>query len=148
MTRHYPARPIVGVLGVVRRDGRVLLVERARPPHVGKWGFPGGVQELGETIFAAVVRELREETGLAVEPVAALTTLDVIERDGDERVRTHYALIAVLAEWRGGEVVLDDEATDFGWFTVAEVAARGLPTLPSATGIMAMVLTEASSSKA
>src|SRR5207302_2234357 len=83
MTRHYPDRPIVGVLGVVRRDGRVLLVQRARAPSVGKWGFPGGVQELGETIFEAVIRELREETSLIVEPVETLTTLDVVERDGE-----------------------------------------------------------------
>ena len=141
MTRHYPERPIVGGLGVVRRDGRVLLVQRARAPNVGKWGFPGGVQELGETIFAAVGRELREETGLVVEPIETLTTLDVIERDQVGHVRTHYALIAVLAEWRSGEVKIDDEADDFGWFTVAEVEARQLPTLPSATRIMGMALT-------
>ncbi len=141
MTRHYPTRPIIGVLGVVRRAGRVLLVQRARAPSVGKWGFPGGVQELGETIFAAVARELREETRLEVEPVAVLTTLDVIDRDEDGRVRTHYALIAVLAEWRSGEVKIDDEAHDFDWFTVAEVEARQLPTLPSATRIMKMALT-------
>src|SRR5471032_298852 len=103
MTRHYPDRPIVGVLGVVRRDGRVLLVQRARAPSVGKWGFPGGVQELGETVFAAVARELREETQLEIEPIEMLTILDVIERDGEERVRTHYTLIAVLADWRSGE---------------------------------------------
>jgi len=139
-TRHYPDRPIVGVLGVVRRDGRVLLVQRARAPSVGKWGFPGGVQELGETIFAAVIRELREETGLVVEPLETLTTLDVLERDGEGRVRTHYALIAVLAGWRSGEVIIDDEAHDFGWFTVAEVEARALPTLPSATRIIGMAL--------
>jgi 8-oxo-dGTP diphosphatase len=141
MTRHYPERPIVGVLGVVRRDGRVLLVQRARAPNVGKWGFPGGVQELGETIFAAVGRELREETGLVVEPIETLTTLDVIDRDQVGHVRTHYALIAVLAEWRSGEVKIDDEAHDFGWFTVAEVEARQLPTLPLATRIMEMALT-------
>jgi len=140
VTRHYPDRPIVGVLGVVRRAGRVLLVERARPPSVGKWGFPGGVQQLGETIFEAVARELREETSLLVEPIETLTTLDVIERDGEGRVRSHYALIAVLADWRSGEVIIDDEAHDFGWFTVAAVEARALPTLPSATRIMAMAL--------
>jgi 8-oxo-dGTP diphosphatase len=140
VTRRYPDRPIVGVLGVVRRDGRVLLVQRSRAPSVGKWGFPGGVQELGETIFEAAARELMEETSLAVEPIETLTALDVIEHDDDGRVRTHYALISVLAEWRNGEVTIDDEALDFGWFTVAEVEARGLPTLPSVTRIMAMAL--------
>jgi len=140
LTRSYPDRPVVGVLGIVRRDGRVLLVQRARAPSVGKWGFPGGVQELGETIFEAVVRELSEETSLVVEPVQTLTTLDVVDRDEEGRVRTHYALIAVLAEWRSGEVSIDHEAHDFGWFTVAEVEARQLPTLPSATRIMGMAL--------
>src|SRR3954469_22120523 len=96
VSRHYPDRPIVGVLGVVRRGGRVLLVQRARAPSVGKWGFPGGVQELGETISAAGARALGEETSLVVEPIATLTSLDVIDRDGEGRVRTHYALIAVL----------------------------------------------------
>jgi 8-oxo-dGTP diphosphatase len=142
MTRHYPDRPIVGVLGVVRRDGRVLLVQRARPPNAGKWGFPGGVQELGETIFEAVARELMEETGLVTEPVEVLTTLDVIERDGEGRVRSHYALIAVLAEWRSGEVRIDDEALDFNWLTVDEVEARNLAMLPSATRIMAIALSK------
>jgi len=116
-------------------------VQRARAPNVGRWGFPGGVQELGETIFAAVGRELREETGLVVEPIETLTTLDVIDRDQGGHLRTHYALIAVLAEWRSGEVKIDDEAHDFDWFTVAEVEARQLPTLPSATRIMKMALT-------
>jgi 8-oxo-dGTP diphosphatase len=139
-SRHYPDRPIVGVLGAVRRDGRVLLVQRARPPSVGKWGFPGGVQELGETIFQAVVRELMEETGLVVEPLETLTALDVVDRDGEGLVRTHYALIAVLAEWRSGEVNIDHEAIDFGWFTADEVEARGIVTLPSATRIMEMAL--------
>jgi ADP-ribose pyrophosphatase YjhB (NUDIX family) len=118
----------------------VLLVQRAHPPNVGKWGFPGGVQELGETIFEAVVRELTEETGLVAEPIETLTTLDVIDRDDQGRVRTHYALIAVLAEWRSGEVKIDDEATDFGWFTPQEAEARELATLPSALRIMAMAL--------
>jgi len=139
-TRLYPAQPIVGVLGVVRRDGRVLLVQRARAPSVGKWGFPGGVQELGETVFAAIVRELREETQLEIEPIEMLTILDVIDRDGEDRVRTHYTLVAVLADWRSGEVSIDHEALDFAWLTPEEVEARKLPTLPSATRIMAIAL--------
>src|SRR5260370_40157214 len=140
MTRHYPDQPTVGVLGVVRRDGCVLLVQLARPPNVGKWGFPGGVQERGERIFEAVVRELKEETSLVVEPIETLTALDVVEHDGEGRVHTHYALIAVLADWRSGEVNIDDEAHDFGWFTVAEVEARSLPILPSATRIIGLAL--------
>src|SRR5258708_32050487 len=138
MTRHYPDRPFVGVLGIVRRVGRVLLVQRARPPRNGKWGFPGGVQELGETVFEAVLRELAEETRMVVEPIATLTALDVIDRDPDGPVRTHYALIAVLAEWRQGEGTIDEDALDFGWFTLAGVGGRNLPSVPAVGRIIAM----------
>jgi 8-oxo-dGTP diphosphatase len=79
---------------------------------------------------------------MVAEPVEVLTTLDVIERDGEGRVRTHYALIAVLAEWRSGEVRIDDEALDFNWLTVDEVEARNLAMLPSATRIMAIALSK------
>jgi 8-oxo-dGTP diphosphatase len=140
MSRAYPTRPVVGVLGVVRRSGRILLVQRAREPSLGKWGFPGGIQELGETVFAAVARELAEETGLTVAPAAFLTALDVLDRDEADRIRAHYTLVAVLAEWRSGEVKLDDEATNYGWFTPWELAARDLPLLPDAARIMTLAL--------
>lgn len=58
--------PVVAVGGVALRDGALLLVERASDPHAGMWSIPGGHVEPGETLAAAVERELREETGLAV----------------------------------------------------------------------------------
>jgi 8-oxo-dGTP diphosphatase len=140
LSRQYPDRPLVGVLGIVRRAGRILLVQRAKPPFTGKWGFPGGGQELGETLFAAVARELREETRLVVEPIATLTALDTIVHDDDGRIRTHWALIAILAEWRAGEIALDDEALDCGWFTLSEIAAAALPTMRSVETIVAQAL--------
>lgn len=140
MSRQYPDRPLVGVLGIVRRAGRILLVQRAKPPFTGKWGFPGGALELGETLFAAVARELLEETRLVVEPVDTLTALDTIVQDDDGRIRTHWALIAILAEWRAGDIVLDDEALDYGWFTVPEIEAAGLPTMRSVEAIVEQAL--------
>jgi hypothetical protein len=61
--RSYPERPIVGVLAAVMRGDRVLVVRRANPPMLGRWGFPGGVLELGETVAQGAMRELAEETG-------------------------------------------------------------------------------------
>src|ERR1700751_5717952 len=66
--RRYPERPIVGVLVVVLRpmgqETQALIVQRKQQPNAGRWGFPGGVLELGETVFQGAMRELLEETGI------------------------------------------------------------------------------------
>src|SRR5205814_1188733 len=117
---------------VVRRAGRVLLVQRAKPPFPGRWGFCGGVQELGETVGEGAARELLEETGAMAEAVETLTVLDTILRDDDGRLRTHFTLIAVLLEWRSGEPTPDADALALGWFTPEEVEAQGMAMFPSA----------------
>lgn len=121
--RDYPAAPRVGVLAVARRGDRLLLVRRRNPPDAGKWGFPGGAQELGETVAEAAVRELREETGVAAAPVGVLDVVDFIDRDGEGRVRFHYTLVAVLAEWRHGEGVAADDVDEVRWIAFGELEA-------------------------
>ena len=138
--RLYPARPFLGALAVVRRDARILLVQRALPPSPGLWGFPGGVQELGETCHACAVRELEEETGIIADPLATLTVLDMIRHDEAGRLRAHFALVCVLAEWRFGDGETGEDALDLGWFTPEEVVARALETFPSAVDVMRMAL--------
>ena len=138
--RLYPERPILGCLAVVRRDGRVLLAQRSVPPGVGRWGFPGGMQELGETVHAGAERELREETGIAAVPVRTLGVLDTIRRDGDGRVKVHFALVAVLLDWRQGEGEPLEDATRLGWFTADEIRARGLDLFPRVEELMALAL--------
>src|SRR5438093_10649874 len=71
--RRYPERPIVGVLAIVMRGDRVLVVRRANPPLLGRWGFPGGVLELGETVAQGSMRELEEETGVKAESAGPQT---------------------------------------------------------------------------
>ena len=66
---------------VLRSDGAVLLIRRAQPPAKGSWTLPGGKVEPGETPERAVVREIAEETGLRVAPIAVVETLE-LEREG------------------------------------------------------------------
>ncbi len=109
-------QPVVGVLAVVWKDGRVLLVRRANPPQAGEWGFPGGRLHLGETASAAALRELREETGVDAQALETFTAVDLIDRDATGQVRYHYVLLAVLAIWRAGVPRAQDDVTEAGWF--------------------------------
>ena len=138
--RHYPDRPIVGVLAVVLRDGRALVVQRANPPNAGKWGFPGGVLELGETVAEGAMRELLEETGIVAEAAGTLTVLDAIDRDDERRIRFHYTLVAVRGLWRSGEGVAGDDAGAVAWLSRDEIVARDLPRLPGLVPLIDLAL--------
>src|SRR5436190_12687542 len=79
--RRYPDRPIVAVLAVVLRGEQALIVQRAQQPNAGRWGFPGGVLELGETVAEGAMRELAEETGIVAKPAGILDLHYAIMRD-------------------------------------------------------------------
>jgi 8-oxo-dGTP diphosphatase len=119
----YPDVPRVGVGAVVVKDGRVLLVKRGKPPSLGMWAIPGGRVELGETLQQAVERELLEETGITVRAGSPILTFDVIIRDDDSRVRFHYVIVDMLAEYIDGEARAGDDAHDAGWKTAQEIDA-------------------------
>ena len=114
-SRRYPERPIVGVGVIVWRGEDVLLIRRGQPPRVGEWSLPGGVQQLGETVYEAAVREVAEETGLTVDAVGIVDVVDSITRDDAERIEDHYTLVDILAEWRAGEAEARDDAADVAW---------------------------------
>ncbi len=122
MSREYPAQPVVGVGAVVWRDGKVLLVRRGKPPRAGHWSLPGGRLELGETVSEAARREVFEETGLTVDVLGLVTTVDLIERDDDGRVRFHYVLVDVSAAWLAGDAVAGDDAAETAWVTLEDLA--------------------------
>ncbi len=138
--RRYPERPIVGVLAVVLRGDRALVVRRANPPMAGRWGFPGGVLELGETVAQGAMRELAEETGVVADPIGPLTVIDTIDRDEEGRVRFHYTLVAVARPMAVGRGHRGDDADEVAWLSRAEIVAGGLPTAPALLPLIDLAL--------
>ena len=110
-------------MGAVILDGaRVLLVRRGQPPLQGQWSLPGGVVELGETLEAAVAREVHEETGLAVDVGPVIEVLDRIQQADDGRVQYHYVIVDYICRVRGGNVACGSDADEATWVDVAELA--------------------------
>ena len=133
--RKYPQRPYLAVSAAIVRDGKVLLVRRARHPAFGIYTLPGGGVETGETLMQAVTREVREETSLIVEPVALAGHREVIVRDAQDRIERHFVIMCYAARWRSGEVVLNDELDDARWLVPAEI--NGLRTTEGLAEIVA-----------
>jgi 8-oxo-dGTP diphosphatase len=121
------ASPVPAVIAVVIHDGQALLVRRANPPDAGLWGFPGGKIEFGETVKAAAMRELLEETGIHGEAGEILTTLDILVRNSSGEVQQHYILIAVQCRWISGLPLAGDDALEARWFSVADLNPDKLP---------------------
>jgi 8-oxo-dGTP diphosphatase len=137
LSREYPECPFIGVGAIIVEDDRVVLVKRGHPPLAGDWSIPGGVLEIGEMLREAAVREVREETGLLVEPGEVLGIYDRVIREG-HRVRYHYVLIDFACRRISGELQAGSDAEQARWFTrdeirqlsltadTAEVIAKGL----------------------
>ena len=124
--RLYPRRPIIGVGVVVWRGDRVLLIQRGKHPRKGDWSIPGGAQEIGETVAEAGRREVLEETGVDVEVTGLVAIVDSIRPDEEGRIRSHYTLVDLVGEWRGGELRPGDDADDCRWVALDELDAYRL----------------------
>jgi 8-oxo-dGTP diphosphatase len=124
--RKYPERPIVAVGAVILDGARVLLVKRANEPLQGQWSLPGGAVEIGETLDAALAREVREETGLEVDVGSVVEVLDRVRHDADGRVEYHYVIIDYVCRMRGGEAERGSDADDVAWVDVADLERYGV----------------------
>jgi len=121
--RTYPASPILAVSAAIFRDGKVLIVRRARPPARGIYTLPGGGVEVGETLLEAVVREVREETELVIEPVALAGYREAITRDRNGRIERHFVILPFVARWIAGEPRLSGELAEAAWRDTSEIAS-------------------------
>jgi len=119
--REYPSLPVARVEALIHKHDTVLLLKLASEPNLGKWGLPGGAVKTGETVEEAVRREAKEQVGLDVNLEGMLDIQDDIHHDGKGKVRFHHILIGYLTSPRRGKVVLSAEATEYKWFTAAEV---------------------------
>jgi mutator protein MutT len=127
MDRSYPQRPIPAVGAVVLKNADVLLVTRGKDPGRGQWSIPGGAIQVGETMEQAVVREIREEVGILIEPVALVETLDRIIHDEKGMVRYHYVLLDFLCTYRSGNLSASSDVTEAQWVKKADLKGYGLP---------------------
>ena len=108
-----PSRPQLAVSGAIFRDGKILLVRRARSPGNGFYSLPGGRVEFGESLHTALHREVDEETGLRIDILGFAGWREVLPEGGGG----HYVIMSFAARWAAREVVLNDEHDDFKWLS-------------------------------
>jgi 8-oxo-dGTP diphosphatase len=124
--RRHPDRPVVAVGAVILDNDRVLLVKRGQEPLKGAWSLPGGVVEIGETLDAALAREVLEETGLSVEVGDVVDVLDRVQIDADGRVEYHYVIIDYLCRPWTDRLAHGSDAEDVRWMKIADLAGHGV----------------------
>jgi len=109
-----PPHPQLAVSAAIFRDDKILLVRRARSPAKGFYSLPGGRVEFGETLHAALHREVDEETALKIEIVGLAGWREVVPGASGGG---HYLIMSFAARWASGEPALNDELDDFKWLT-------------------------------
>ncbi len=132
-----PPGPVAGVSALVVRDGKVLLVKRAKPP-AGLWSLPGGHVELGETLRQAALRELAEETGIEAEITGLIDCIDIINKSRHGDLEYHYVISIFGARWTGGEAVAGDDAAAVMWASAGELTELAMT--PGTADFIARVL--------
>ncbi|HLK18276.1 MAG TPA: NUDIX hydrolase [Bryobacteraceae bacterium] len=114
-------------MGALIFEGRkILLVERAKEPLKGYWSLPGGIVEAGEKLETAIRREVLEETGLDIEPVALFEIFERIMPDAEGRPEYHYVLMDYLCRVTGGQLSAASDVSRAAWATEQELGGYRL----------------------
>ena len=134
--KDYPDKPRVAVGAIVFSNDRVLLVRRGQPPSEDLWAIPGGSVEIGETLQEAAEREILEETGITIRAREPVYTFDAIERDDAGKIRFHYVIVDLGADYVTGNPTAGDDALEARWVTAQELNELqvSLPTLKLLNG--------------
>ena len=117
-----PTHPQLAVSAAIFRDGKVLLVRRARSPAKGFYSLPGGRVEFGESLHQALAREVDEETGLEIEIVELAGWREVLPATPNAG---HYLIMSFAARWTAREPALNDELDDYRWIAPDALATLG-----------------------
>jgi ADP-ribose pyrophosphatase YjhB (NUDIX family) len=112
MTAAVTTGPRLAVSAAIFREGKILLVRRARAPAHGVYTLPGGRVEFGESLTEALTREIREETQLTIEIVGLAGWREALPAQAGGG---HFVILPFAARWIGGEPVLNDELDDAQW---------------------------------
>ena len=112
-------RPVLCASVAVFRGGKLLIARRTKPPYL--WSLPGGAVEWGETLAAAALRELNEETGIEAEIVGYAGHSEVMLKNEKGNVFDHFVIVAFAARWRAGEAKTGPEASAVEWVEPARL---------------------------
>jgi len=121
LIRQYPNKPVVGVGAIILDADKILLEKRRNSPGKGKWSIPGGLVDLGETVEEAVIREVKEETGLEVHDPRLVDVVNYVSLDEKGSVLYHYVIIDYLVTSSGGKPKAASDAEDLQWVPLLKV---------------------------
>ena len=124
--RSYPARPILGVGGLIFQGEAILLVRRGKDPGKGLWSIPGGAVMVGESLVKGVAREIHEEVGLSVQVGPLVEVVERVIRDDNGGVAYHYVILDYLCWPRSGQMRPGSDAADARFVEPRDLPQYGL----------------------
>ena len=121
LKRQYPKKPVVGVGAIILDEGKILLEKRKNAPGKGKWSVPGGLVDLGERIEQAVIREVKEETGLDVYEPRLVDVVNYVSLGEKDVVKYHFVIVDYLVTVKEGKPKASSDAEALKWVPLNEV---------------------------
>jgi 8-oxo-dGTP diphosphatase len=121
LSRQYPKKPVVGVGAVILDGDKILLEKRKNEPSKGKWSVPGGLVELGESVEQAVIREVKEETGLEVYEPRLVDVVNYVSLGEKGAVVYHYVIVDYFVTVKSGKPKASSDAAALKWVPLSEV---------------------------